>query len=58
MQSKGKRVEKHSYELRIHLNKKILRVGCLPSYESIAELDDINKIDSQEAYRFYISIGM
>ena len=56
MQSEGKRVEKHSYELRLHLDEKILRVGSLPDYESIVELDDINKIDPQEAYRFYIAI--
>jgi len=45
MQSETKVTGKHSFEVRIHLNQKFLRIARLPDYSSIAELDDPNKID-------------
>ena len=48
--------EKHSFEVRIYLNEKFLRVASLPDYSSIAELDDPNKIDLKVAYRFFLSM--
>jgi len=56
MQSGGKSTGKHSFEVRIDLNQKFLRVASLPDYSSIAELDDPNKIDPKVAYRFFLSM--
>jgi len=55
MQSKS--TGKHSFEVRIHLDEKLLRVACLPDYSSIAELDDPNKIDPKVNYRFFLAIA-
>ena len=56
MQSGSKKTGKHSFEVRIDLNQKFLRVASLPDYSSIAELDDPNKIDPKVAYRFFLSM--
>jgi len=55
MQYGGKTGE-HSFEVRIHLNQRFLRVASLPDYSSIAELDDPNKINPKIAYRFFLSM--
>jgi len=57
MQSGNKSTGKHSFEVRIDLNQKILKVASLPDYSSIAELDDPNKIDPKVAYRFFLSMA-
>jgi len=51
--SKGK----HSLEFRIHLDEKLLRVGSLPDYSSIAELDDPKKINPKANYQFFFAIS-
>jgi len=56
MQSGDNGTDKHSFEVRISLNQKILRVASLPNYCSVAELDDPNKIDPKVAYRFFLSM--
>ena len=56
MQTGSKSTGKHSFEVRIDLNHKFLRVASLPDYSSIAELDDPNKIDPKVAYRFFLSM--
>jgi len=56
MQSGSKETGKHSFEFRIHLHEKLLRVASLPDYSSIAELDNPNKIDPKVNYRFFIAI--
>ena len=56
MQSGTNETGKHSFEIRIHLDQKLLRVASLPSYSSIAELDDPNKIDPKVNYRFFLAI--
>jgi len=56
MQSGTKVTGKHSFEVRIDLNQKFLRVASLPDYSSIAELDDPNKINPKIAYRFFLSM--
>jgi len=56
MQSGTKVTGKHSFEIRICLDQKFLRVASLPDYFSIAELDDPNKIDTKVAYRFFLSM--
>jgi len=43
--------------VRVHLDQKLLRVGSLPDYSSIAELDDPNKIDPKTDYRFFLCMG-
>ena len=57
MQSGSKSTDKHSFEVRIDLNQKFLRVAPLPDYSSIAEMDDPNKIDPKVAYRFFLSMA-
>jgi len=47
---------KHSFELRIHLDEKLMKVASLPDYSSIAELDDPSKIDPKVNYRFFLAI--
>ena len=56
MQSRSKATGKHSFEIRIHLDQKLLRIASLPDYSSIAELDDPNKIDPKVHYRFFLAI--
>jgi len=56
MQSGAKEIGKHSFEVRIHLNQKVLKVASLPNYSSIAELDIPDKIDPKEAYRFFLAL--
>ena len=55
MQSEDKSTGKHSFEIRIHLDEKLLRIACLPDYSSIAELDNPNKIDPKVNYRFFFA---
>ena len=52
----GGKTGKHSFEVRLQLSQKFLRVASLPDYSSIAELDDQNKIDPKVAYRFFLSM--
>ena len=56
MQSGTKATGKHSFEIRIQLDEKLLRIASLPDYSSIAELDDPNKIDPKVNYRFFLFI--
>jgi len=56
MQAGTQATNKHSFEVRICLNKRFLRVASLPDYSSIAELDDPNKIDPKVAYRFFLCL--
>jgi len=56
MQSGNKVIGKHSFEVRICLHQKFLRVASLPYYSSIAELDDPNRIDPKVAYRFFLAM--
>ena len=56
MQSGGSETGKHSFEIRIHLDEKLLRIACLPDYSSIVELNDPNKIDPKVNYRFFLAI--
>ena len=57
MQSGCKVVGKHSFEVRIHLAERLLRVASLPGYASVAELDDPNKIDPKVDYHFFVSLA-
>jgi len=56
MQSETKVIGKHSFEVRIHLDSNLLRVGSLPDYSSIAELDNPYKIDPKVNYRFFLTM--
>jgi len=56
MQSGTNMTGKHSFEFRIRLDQKLLRVASLPDYSSIAELDEPNKIDPTVKYRFFLDI--
>jgi len=57
MKSENQPPGKKSFEVRLHLNQKLLKIAFLPDYSSIAELDNPNKIDPKIAYRFFFSIG-
>jgi len=54
--SESKLTGKYSFEVRIHLDEKLLRVASLPDYSSIAELDDPNKINPKVNYRFFLAL--
>ena len=56
MQSGVQKAGKQSFEVRIHLSERLLRVASLPYYASVAELNDPNKIDPKADYRFFISM--
>ena len=58
MQSGYKSVGKHSFEVRIHLAERLLRVASLPGYASVAELDDRYRVNPKIDYRFFVSIGL
>jgi len=47
---------KKSFEVRLHLDQKLLKIASLPDYSSIAELDYPSKIDPTVAYRFFFSM--
>lgn len=47
-------IKKKSLEVRIHLQEKYVRVGTLPNYESVVELDNPNLIDLKTQYRFFV----
>ena len=56
MQSGSKHIGKHSFEVRIHLDQKLLRIASFPGYSSIAELDDPNLINPLVSYRFFLGM--
>ena len=43
--------------MRIHLNEKLLRVGSLPNYESVVEIDNPNLINPATPYRVFIYLS-
>jgi len=40
--------------MRINIEKKILRVGSLPNYESVVRIEDPNQIKPVTPYRFFL----
>ena len=48
--------ETKSFEVRLHLDERLLKVASLPDYSSIAELDDPKKIYPKVNYRFFLAI--
>jgi len=40
--------------MRINIERKILRVGSLPNYESVIQLDRDYKIEPATPYRFFL----
>ena len=40
--------------MRINIKREILRVGSLPNYESVVQIDNPRKILSATLYRFYL----
>ena len=40
--------------MRINIQRQILRVGTLPNYESIVQIDNPKDIDPNTPYRFYL----
>lgn len=47
-------LDKKSLEMRINIEKKILRVGSLPNYESVVKIDDPKEIEPTTPYRFFL----
>ena len=47
-------LETRSLEVRINIQRRILRVGSLPNYESVVQADNPNKIDPATPYRFFL----
>jgi len=50
-------LERRSLEMRINIERKILRVGSLPNYESVVEVGDPKMIEPATPYRFFL-IGL
>jgi len=47
-----KKYERRSLEVRINLQRKLLRVASLPNYESVVEANKPDRINPSESYRF------
>jgi len=47
--------ETRSLECRINLAKKFFRVGTLPDYASVVEVENPNLIDPAKSYRFALA---
>ena len=47
--------KRRSLECRINLAKRFFRVGTLPDYSSVVEVENPNKIDPAESYRFTLA---
>jgi len=47
--------ERRNLECRINLEKRLLRVGTLPDYASVVEVEDPNLIDPAGSYRFILA---
>lgn len=47
---------KRSFEVKIHIDKKLLKVASLPDYSLIFELNP-DRIDSKGDYRFFLSMS-
>ena len=47
--------ERRSLEVRINLQRKLLRVASLPNYESVVEANNPDNINPSESYRFALS---
>lgn len=43
-----------NFEVRIDLSKRVWRIGSLPDYQDVVELDDPNWIDANGSYHFAI----
>ena len=48
----GNPYERRSLECRINLERRFFRVGTLPDYESVVEVENPNLIDPTVSYRF------
>jgi len=47
--------ERRSLECRINLARRLFRVGTLPDYESVVEVENPYSIDPAESYRFTLA---
>ena len=47
--------ERRSLECRINLSRRFFRVGTLPDYASVVEVEDLNLIDPAGSYRFILA---
>jgi len=47
--------ERRSLECRINLTRKFFRVGTLPDYASVVEVENPNLIDPAGSYRFILA---
>ena len=47
--------ERRSLECRINLERKFFRVGTLPDYASVVEVENPNLIDPAGSYRFILA---
>ena len=55
MRTNDNSLERKSLEVRINIERKIFRVGSLPDYESVVQIDNPQLIVSATPYRFYLS---
>lgn len=45
-----------SLEIRIHIKERLFKIGQLPNYDLVAELDDKNKIIPNTPYRLMFNL--
>ena len=56
IRTKDNSLEKRSLEMRIDIQRRILKVGSLPNYDSVAQVDKPNeKINPATPYRFCLA---
>ena len=46
--------EKRCLEMRINLESRLLRVGALPNYESVVQVNNPDRIDPNKSYRLVL----
>jgi len=46
--------EERSLEMRISIQRRILKIGSLPNYDSVVQVDNPEWINSGIPYRFYL----
>ena len=54
MRTDDNSLERRSLEMRINIEREILRVGSLPNCESVVQIDNPKQIEPATPYRFFL----
>ena len=55
MRTDDNSLERRSLEMRINIEREILRVGSLPNYDSVVQLESKYKIEPATPFRFFLN---